>query len=835
MIPFRTPGTLTALSSLALLAASAAAAPPKTPDAVLVLGGVTKPARAAVSVDALLAQLVRGEFSAPSAGDVVRRADGTECAWERVALDAQGAVTHDALRGGYAFAAVHSDIEQVVMLDAQGHGMVYVNGEPRVGDIYSTGRTSLPIVLRRGENHLLFHCARGSLRLEWRAPRAEVFLDPRDNTLPTLRGAESIDAWLGILVVNTRADTLRGAKIMSRIGDAPELETLVDVIPPRSIRKAAVRIAAPARQALGELTVDLRLIDGAPGVEPAAEDEQQVRLSVQAPDRPYARTFRSAIDDSVQLYAVRPASGALAAPVTTARPGLVLSLHGAGVQAMDQVRSYAPKAWTHIVAPTNRREFGFDWEDWGRLDALEVLDRAQRELETDPHRVYLTGHSMGGHGSWQLGAHCAPRFAALGPSAGWISFASYAGAAAPGDDPDPVARLLRRAASPSDTLALESNYAPLGIYILHGDADDNVPVAQARQMTSRLKEFHRDFRAFEKPGAGHWWDDSEEPGAACVDWPAMFDLFARRTVPPPEAVREIDFCTVNPRISSAAQWLRVWSQSRPLELSRARLRLDPGLRRVIGTTENIDTLGLDLTWLAGEAPVELELDGQPIVPLVPQSDGWMYARRDAADGTWKLAEKPAAERKGPHRGGPFKDVFDRRFVLVYGTRGSPAENAWALAKARYDAETWWYRGNGTADVVADFVFDPDTERDRNVIVYGNTDTNAAFGALLADSPVSVRRGEVRIGERTITGDDLALLLVRPRPKSDVALVGLVAGSGAAGERLTERLAYFMSGVHYPDFIVLTPRALSDGVAGVRAAGFFANDWGISIADLSIRE
>jgi S-formylglutathione hydrolase FrmB len=30
----------------------------------------------------------------------------------------------------------------------------------------------------------------------------------------------------------------------------------------------------------------------------------------------------------------------------------------------------------------------------------------------------LTGHSMGGHGTWHLGVHDAGRFAVIGPSAG---------------------------------------------------------------------------------------------------------------------------------------------------------------------------------------------------------------------------------------------------------------------------------------------------------------------------------------------------------------------------------------------------------------------------------
>jgi len=43
-------------------------------------------------------------------------------------------------------------------------------------------------------------------------------------------------------------------------------------------------------------------------------------------------------------------------------------------------------------------------------------------------------------------------------------------------------------------------------------------------------------------------------------------------------------------------------------------------------------------------------------------------------------------------------------------------------------------------------------------------------------------------------------------------------------RLTDRLPYFVSGVAYPDWIVLGPETLTKGSAGVRGAGFFGNDW-----------
>ena len=61
-------------------------------------------------------------------------------------------------------------------------------------------------------------------------------------------------------------------------------------------------------------------------------------------------------------------------------PSLFLSVHGAEVEAISQARAYKPKTEGPIVAPTNRRPRGFNWEDWGRLDALEVLEIAKNSF-----------------------------------------------------------------------------------------------------------------------------------------------------------------------------------------------------------------------------------------------------------------------------------------------------------------------------------------------------------------------------------------------------------------------------------------------------------------------
>ena len=98
-------------------------------------------------------------------------------------------------------------------------------------------------------------------------------------------------------------------------------------------------------------------------------DSKSIEMETYEAGKQYSRTFVSDIDGSVRYYAVSPYIG----PKTNTAPALFFSVHGAEVQAISQARAYKPKDWGVLVAPTNRRPRGFNWEDWGRLDAMEVL------------------------------------------------------------------------------------------------------------------------------------------------------------------------------------------------------------------------------------------------------------------------------------------------------------------------------------------------------------------------------------------------------------------------------------------------------------------------------
>jgi poly(3-hydroxybutyrate) depolymerase len=804
----------------------------------LVIPAVGRSGRSAVHTDAIEAMMVAGTWTAPKAGDTVKLPDGNTRAWETLKAGNDSTFSGRALAGGYAFFTVPSDSERVMILDAAGHRMVYVNGEPRGGDPYSTGYVKLPILLKKGMNKLLFSVSRGRLRAKLVLPKkaklapsvnVPAYFDLSDSTLPDLLAGQQMRTYASVGLVNTTNKTLEAEEhiidgaILHGEGGNFKVTLRSVTLPPLSVRK--VPIAIEGTVPVEEEKFAFKVSRNA-GINAHVFDEASFTLRVRRPDQSHKRTFISDIDGSVQYYAVMPAK-----PLAgeSEPPALFLTLHGASVEAMGQADAYAPKTWGHLVAPTNRRPYGFDWEDWGRLDALEVLEHAQKELKTDPRRTYLTGHSMGGHGAWHLGVTFPDRFAAVGPSAGWVSMFSYAGARKM-DQGSPMTELLQRCMTPSDTLALVKNLAHDGVYVLHGDKDDNVPVAQARQMREELAKFHHDFQYFEQPGAGHWWGGGNE---GCVDWPPMFDLFARHRLPTNEEVRQVDFITASPGISAWSHWAGIEAQKVQLKPSSISIRYNPGPHSFAGTTDNVARLALDLAHVPACDKIPVELDGQKLD--VPRAAGvhriWL-----ARDGDkWAAIPQPSLALKGPHRYGPFKDAFRHKVQFVYGTKGNTDENAWALAKARYDAETFWYQGNASVDVLPDTAYDSAKENDRNVILYGNADTNAAWQPLLAASPVQVRRGQAKIGDKPAAADDLALLFLRPRPGSDQACVGVVTGTGIKGMRLTDRLPYFTSGVAYPDCILLSPAMLTSGTDGVRAAGFFGADWSVAKGEFVWKE
>ncbi|MFB2119551.1 prolyl oligopeptidase family serine peptidase [Parapedobacter sp. 2B3] len=709
----------------------------------------------------------------------------------------------------YLYTTYQSSKPQQAVLNIRGNSAVLINGELHTGDPYRMGWMTIPVQLKKGLNEFFI---RGLfVAAELRFPPNPVYLDLGDTTVPDIvQGKDNGNLVAGVVIINTSPNPLTDLTVSTTTQNRTSTASVPTILP-HSTRKVAISLDASQVTAIGEVSATVVLKQRNRQL-----DEKQLILRSVPANIPYRVTFVSEIDGSVQYYAVNPAS-------TGEKPGdaLFLSVHGAGVEALGQAQAYTAKDWGTLVAPTNRRPRGFNWEDWGRLDALEVLALAKEALKPDTQRIYLTGHSMGGHGTWFLGATYPDKWAAIAPCAGYPTLMGYGSADGliPEQGRNALETLLLRSSNQSNVPAYATNYKPLGVYVLHGDADRTVPVTYARQMRDTLGRFHPNFSYYEYPGGSHWYSNES------VDWKPLFDYFSWHKRKVDTAVHHIDFITSNPGISASYYWATIYQQRTPLEYTRIILDRDLRAGEITGTTKNAHVLRLDVSAFAAGQALTIRLDSLSPIQLV-RSSGEPALFLKKSGNNWQRVDQPGLDEKGPHRNGTFKEAFNRRMVYVYGTKGNALENQWALEKARYDAESWYYRGNGAFDIVPDHAFKPEDYADRNIILIGNANTNSAWKTLLADCPIQVGSSNLAIGKQHVSGIDVGGYFIWKMPGSDTRTVGVITGTGLKGMQAATANQYFAGASGFPDYLFFNLDMLTRGPEGILHAGFYDNHWQI---------
>ncbi|HTI72414.1 MAG TPA: hypothetical protein VMF06_20740, partial [Candidatus Limnocylindria bacterium] len=403
-----------------------------------------RPRRDAVGLDPVEHLRISGRWTTPQAGDTLPLPSGQVRTWRALLAQTNGTFARGALGSGHTIFNVVADSPGIMILEASGHSLAYVNGEPQPGDVYSYGYVKVPVALHQGTNEFIFVGGRGSLSAKLAPAPGPLFFNLADTTLPDQVRGEATDSWGAVILVNASTQWVTGREMIAELAGT-STRTALPTIPPLATRKVGFQIKSRTiNSSSNSVPLQLSVVPAGKGIKAAlAKDKTELRL--RQANQAQKKTFISDIDGSVQYYGLHPQNGPNA---PGEKPALFLSLHGASVEGIGQAEAYGPKRWGVIVSPTNRRPYGFDWEDWGRMDALEVLDLATQRYHPDPSKVYLTGHSMGGHGTWNFGANFANRFAAIAPSAGWISFWSYGGSVDATNN-EPMRAMLRRASAPS--------------------------------------------------------------------------------------------------------------------------------------------------------------------------------------------------------------------------------------------------------------------------------------------------------------------------------------------------------------------------------------------------
>lgn len=160
---------------------------------------------------------------------------------------------------------------------------------------------------------------------------------------------------------------------------------------------------------------------------------------------------------------------------------LVIYLHGKGGDVMTpdvpgQARDFAKDAYYNkrpcfIIAP--QCPTGEFWSGNNSANVIKVIEMLVKNLPVDEKRIYITGYSMGGYGTFDIVAKEPKLFAAAVPVAG-------------GGNPSTADSMKR-----------------VPFWIFHGDADTVVNVEQSRKMVEALKKARGKVDYTEIPGGGH--------------------------------------------------------------------------------------------------------------------------------------------------------------------------------------------------------------------------------------------------------------------------------------------------------------------------------------------
>ena len=330
-------------------------------------------------------------------------------------------------------------------------------------------------------------------------------------------------------------------------------------------------------------------------------------------------------------------------------------------------------------------------------------------------------------------------------------------------------------------------------------------------MRDSLGKAHSDCTYYEYPGGTHWYGDHS------VDWKPIFDFFDQRTIRDPSDVAELEFYTGSPGVSAKSNFITIHQQEKAFDISSFRFKKQDG---IILETKNTSLIEMDLSQIKDSIHTVTIDDTEIKIPSRRRT----YLKK--TDDQWVLSQAPSAMEKGPHRNGGFKDAFRNKVVLVYASQGTDTENEWYYNRARFDAETFWYRANGNIEIVADTQFNLKKYNDRNVVIYGNKDNNAAWKLLLKNSPIQVTNNEVNFNGKKITGKQWGMYFIVPRSDSSIASIGVVTATGMTGAKAAYMNHYLVNGTTFPDVLLFDNQVLTNGSSFVKCAGFFGNDWSI---------
>jgi poly(3-hydroxybutyrate) depolymerase len=169
--------------------------------------------------------------------------------------------------------------------------------------------------------------------------------------------------------------------------------------------------------------------------------------------------------------------------------GLVVCLHGAGFTGEAYLERWQARLGEDYVLACPTAPLGAWFTRGAEELVLATIRSVQRRYHIDPDRIFLTGMSNGGIGTWVIGMHDAPLFAGIAPMASGLD---------------------------NVLMPFLANLRSTPIYIIHGAKDQVMPVELSRTITKELTRLaypfvYREHQGEHPMAGGHYFPREELP------------------------------------------------------------------------------------------------------------------------------------------------------------------------------------------------------------------------------------------------------------------------------------------------------------------------------------
>jgi len=469
----------------------------------------------------------------------------------------------------------------------------------------------------------------------------------------------------------------------------------------------------------------------------------------------FRAAYVSGVDSSGQIYS-------LYVPPTydpARKYALEVRLHGRGGWYGDQKPPSAPLDY-FFVGCDGRGQNGY--AGLGELDVLEVIRDVRRHYRIDPDRIYVTGTSMGGGGTWRMCMRYPDLFAAGAPYFGWVG-------------------------------TWVENLANVPVWNFHDATDPVVPVDGSRSAVRRLREMGYPVIYTESSGGGHS-DSMKDPSWDMEGW-----LHRQRRNAHPASVH---YATVTPD-RGKAYWLDILEFADPNRPASVRARAVEN--RVFLRLVNVDVLCVHLpTELFDRtAPLAVSIDGAPHRVAAPLPEKVFVARRSEAIPETRL---PAftVHASDPREPQPYRPYtvggINRMYIngepllIVKGTRGKDRKLLEAIdrfcSRLSLRGAGWDTMPQGAIPVRADVDLTKEDIERCNLILIGPASVNRHLARITGQLPAVERKDSVTLGPESYSLAGKAYLLVHYSPKAAQRLLAVFSSPhvDAFGEKAWHMLA-----------------------------------------------